>query len=617
MIRQLLAVITCLLLSFPAKAQTSQCAGNLGENIFVSGDFGSGTVNIVQMDPGIAPGFQYTTSVPFNDGRYTITNDMSRWPSNYVTWLDIGDNSNDPNGYMMVVNATFAPGIFYQQTINGLCDNTLYEFSADVINIVRASVSDHIFPNVSFLIDGVEAFRTGPIPQTEAWRTYGFTFATQPGQDRVTLTLRNNAPGGIGNDLALDNISFRPCGPSANITIDMDGSVCENALYPTLSAIVESDTGFIQWQISNDFGLTWGDIPGATGLTYQSTQLNANLYLFRYLYGNTPQHLQNEKCRIASSSHLIEVLPVNYNIVDTLCAGLNFNLNGIEHATSGTYTAQLTASNGCDSIVTLVLTIVPDPGIESAISTMPPRCAGENNGQISVISVDRGFAPYTFAIDGEPGISTTLPLSVSAGIYQVSVMDRFGCADVHVVTIDDPIQFVIDISGDTALILGYSTLLEATGNDPISTISWNPTAGLACAMCPSTIATPLMTTNYVATAISEAGCLAMDSIFITVDTEPRVFAPNVFSPNGDNVNDSWGISADALNVIRIKRIVIYDRWGNVLFADSNIAVQDAGDLWDGRYKTGYVGTGVYLYLLELEMADSAIVTQSGSITVLR
>ncbi|MDH3648395.1 MAG: hypothetical protein OEQ53_01875 [Saprospiraceae bacterium] len=50
------------------------CSGSLGENIFIEGDFGSGSANFLAMDPAVAPGYVYTTNPPPNDGFYTITN---------------------------------------------------------------------------------------------------------------------------------------------------------------------------------------------------------------------------------------------------------------------------------------------------------------------------------------------------------------------------------------------------------------------------------------------------------------------------------------------------------------------------------------------------------------
>ena len=73
------------------------CQGNLGENIFVRGDFGSGVNPVVTTNPNIAPGYNFITNIP-NDGQYAITNNTAHW-NLYPTWLSIRDNSSDPNGY--------------------------------------------------------------------------------------------------------------------------------------------------------------------------------------------------------------------------------------------------------------------------------------------------------------------------------------------------------------------------------------------------------------------------------------------------------------------------------------------------------------------------------------
>src|SRR5690606_38981392 len=79
-----------------AWAQAPPCGGNAGENIFIAGDFGSGAANVFPSNPGLAPGYAYTTAVPPDDGEYTITNDMNRWSFAFPAWLRVGDNSPDP-----------------------------------------------------------------------------------------------------------------------------------------------------------------------------------------------------------------------------------------------------------------------------------------------------------------------------------------------------------------------------------------------------------------------------------------------------------------------------------------------------------------------------------------
>jgi len=240
------------------------CNGTLGENIFNDGDFGSGPANILPSDMnGYAPSYTYQANPPPNDGSYTITNNTTTWGSFAATaWINIGDNSTDPEGYMMVINASFDPGIFYEKTVDNLCENTFYQFSADVISLLNLN-SNEIKPNLDFLIDGVVQYSTGQIPNNTEWNNYGFTFTSDPGTTSLTLSIRNNAPGGLGNDLAIDNIEFRACGP------EIDASAT-NPFFcagqpKTINASVfgtQYPTPYFQWQISSDNGVNWNDLIG-------------------------------------------------------------------------------------------------------------------------------------------------------------------------------------------------------------------------------------------------------------------------------------------------------------------------------------------------------------------
>jgi len=240
---------------------TDLCSGTLGENIFIDGDFGSGSITNLPSDPvGYAPGYNYQASPPPNDGNYIISNNTSAWGSFASNWIDIGDNSSDPEGYMMVVNASYDPGDFYIETINGLCENTIYQFSADVVNLLNTG---GIKPNLDFRINGNSQFGTGDVPPNGQWNSYGFTFTTTPGQTSLTLSIRNNAPGGNGNDLALDNIAFQACGPEIDINTSA-AFICNNQPITIFSSINgdQYSSPYFQWQISTDGGLTWTNLTG-------------------------------------------------------------------------------------------------------------------------------------------------------------------------------------------------------------------------------------------------------------------------------------------------------------------------------------------------------------------
>ena len=610
-------VLAICFLPFALSAQVL-CEGNFGDNIFTEGDFGSGTANVVPLNPGYAPGFMYTTQVPPDDGEYTITNNTTPWTNLYPTWLRIGDNDIDPNGYMMVVNASFSPGVFYEQIIDNLCENTFYEFSADVLNIVRNGTAGHILPNVSFLLDDVVKYSTGQIAQDEEWHTYGFTFTTGPGQFSVKLTLRNNAPGGIGNDLALDNISFRACGPESSVSIDPLGKVCENSIFPTLTAHIAADTGVVQWQVSPGDEFNFSDIPGATGRTHQVQQLSAGVYYFRYLYGSTIPSILNPKCRIVSNVIEVEIVPVEFTIHDTLCEGLVYELAGNEYGETGTYQHQFTATNGCDSIVTLELVIVDDPMIEVEFGTNPASCEGANDGGVFMLTKPNIRPPFTFRVDDSIVPPPSTYISLPPGTYTAWIETPYGCYYNEEVIIPDGPPLDVEATGDTTIVLGHDVLLQSTVNFPNASIIWNDTSTLDCHTCLETIATPVDDiTTYVITATTSTGCIDKDSVTIRIDRTPVLYVPNVFTPNFDGINDYFEIGLDPVNITAIEQVLIFDRWGGVLSESGNISTENKVKLWDGETPRGPAMPGMYVYFIKFRMADNSSGSVSGDVTLIR
>ena len=612
--------ILLLLFSGYCQAQVSRiCEGNLGENIFTNGDFGIGNANILPDDPMIAPGYRYTRAGPPNDGLYTITNDMSQWFALYETWLPIGDNSGSPSGYMMVVNASFEPGIFYEQVIDNLCENTLYVFSMDVINLIKQNVPDHIRPNVSFLLNDEVQFSTGEIPQNETWQTYGFTFTTEPGQTTMKLTLRNNAPGGIGNDLALDNISFRPCGPEALILPREVANICEDGSPIELTATINGDqfdTPAVQWQESFDEGLTWEDIPGANQPTHLHDKLAAGFYYYRYTVANSPDNLANIKCRIISNTKIVNVVPKLWEITDTLCDGNTFMVGNSVYSQTGIYIDSLISSIGCDSIVTLNLTIVPNLGIQADTEIQPPSCFGFTDAVFSVLQIDNAYPPYQVSLSGNIIEDPPRLAGLGSGDYSLLITDHFNCTLEVPVVIEDPPPFVIDIGQDTAVNLGESLRLSANTNYEVSNFSWTPDDVVCAGDCLNLEWLPTETNLYRLDATSVNECSASDSIFIEVRKIREAFIPNVFSPNGDGVNDFFTAYGNDNLLKNIEQLLIFDRWGQQVYEKTNFLPNLPIEGWDGRSVKGELGTGVYVYLFKLRFVDDVVVNFTGDILLL-
>lgn len=606
----------------PISGITQQiCDGNLGENIFTEGDFGTGTANVPPSSTGIAPGYNYTTFVPPVDGFYTITNNTSNWPNLWATWLQIRDNSNDPNGYMMVVNASYDPGLFYQQTIEGLCENTLYVFSADIINLIRANVSNHILPNVSFLLDGEVVYSSGAMPQNESWITYGFTFTTGPGVTSLELSLRNNAPGGIGNDLALDNISFRACGPAALILPETIANICEDGEPITIMATIIGDqypNPAIQWQQSFDQGQSWENISGENDLSYTHTDLASGFYYYRYLLANSTDNLDNSKCRVISNTKVIHVVPKLWTVNDTICDGLTYFSGSSAYTTTGTYVDSLISSIGCDSIVTLNLTVVPDPGIVVETTIDAPGCAGEAEGRISINNISNGNEPYQITLGEWSDDGSGVFPNLAEGTYPLVIRDRFGCTFEENLFITDPPPFMVELGPDQVINLGESIDINPFTTLPITSFTWAPASGIICeADCFGLQGFPVESNNYVLTAFSEGGCQWIDSVFIEVIPDRRVFIPNAFSPNNDGINDYFTVYGKIPLIQQVKKLTVFNRWGAVVYESEDVVPNQAESGWDGTFKGKILGPDVFVWVVDIVFLDQQERRFSGDVLLVK
>lgn len=592
------------------------CGGNLGTNIFTNGNFGAGEPNFLPVNPNIAPGYRYVTNNPVNDGEYTITNGTQNWSEiSSWEWLSTGDNSANPEGYMMLVNADYDPGLFYEEQITGLCENSLFEFKASILNLARAG-TNKIKPNVSFLIDGVEVYTTGLIPANERWNVYGFTFTTDPGQTSVTLALRNNAPGGIGNDLAIDNISFRACGPRAEILPFQTAFVCEDSggivLDATISGNQYTDPHY-QWQFSPDGGTFWLNLDGDTFPTFEHNINIGGYYPYRYLLANSKQNLLNPKCRIVSNTKIIRVTPKFTNIRDTVCEGLERVFGFDTLKVSGSFTDSLKTPAGCDSIVTLDLYVIPDRGIEAKFTIFPPSCTGFSDAEIRIDSIFDGTPNFRIEFDSLR-LNNLRVNNLSSGQYNFHISDRFGCEMDTVIEIIDPDEFLIDLSSVAEVELGDSLDVFSSSNYPINSYSWLPLNYSDCnTSCDQIKILPRRDFWFYLNALSEANCEAQDSIFIKVIDKKDIDIPNVFTPNGDGKNDFFQIVAEFPNVLEIKDFSVYNRWGQEVYFDKSIAFSNNWSGWNGDN----LPAGVYYYSMTIRFLDDELLDYKGYVHLLK
>lgn len=119
--------------------------------------------------------------------------------------------------------------------------------------------------------------------------------------------------------------------------------------------------------------------------------------------------------------------------------------------------------------------------------------------------------------------------------------------------------------------------------------------------------------EYLETIPSNSGC---DSTVNLTLEYYHIYAPNVFSPNGDGSNDFFTINGGS-DLVQINNFQIFDRWGNKVFAKQELFLNNEREGWDGRYLNQEAATGVYLYNAYLVMDDGKERLYSGVITLVR
>lgn len=589
----------------------SLCSGNLGDNIFTDGTFGMGADGVVPIDPKIAPGYTYVTRVP-SDGQYTITKNTGLLSGLYPAWLKVGDQQ-DPNGYIMVVNASIAPDIFYEKVIEDICGNSVYEFSVDVFNLIKMGTPNHTKPNVAFLIDDVVIGNSGQIADNEKWNKYGYTFTTKPNQTSVKLTLRNNAPGGSGNDLALDNISFRPCGPSSFIGAEFDGVIfkCLNSASLNIKADIKAKNQVIRWESSKD-SLIWTTVKTGFDSVLVHDNLAFGRYFYRYVSSGDIANINNPKCRVTSSVANVDVLPNIYLKSDTICEGLTYQFGNQRLTQSGRYEAKFNSSRNCDSTVVLDLVFTKSITILYSIENKDPLCSSSKDGSIDVKVKSTDRLPYTFSLGigqnnlpFEKGINKNL----GAGVYKFIISDRFKCTTKDSLLLIDPKDFILTAVKDTIIQLGNFVNFDVKGNYPIKDYMWSPPLPILSQLNP----TFKPTTSNVYTLIASNGndCKSTISIDLKVNNDFKIHISNALALDGSPSNKFLKLSPETEGVEKILNFSVYDRYGSLVNSTTN---PNFDKLWDGSSNDKRITPGVYLYVMDLLLINGVERKVIGSVT---
>ncbi|MBL7778912.1 MAG: gliding motility-associated C-terminal domain-containing protein, partial [Chitinophagales bacterium] len=286
----------------------------------------------------------------------------------------------------------------------------------------------------------------------------------------------------------------------------------------------------------------------------------------------------------------------------------NATTKDLSNVAAGSYQLTVTDSKGCTA------------NANAFINTLPPMLGvGETDNLVCAqdlggvdLTITQGTAPYTYQWSN--GSTNEDLTNVGTGTYYVQVTDANGCKFDTSFTIINTNQFSVTASGGGTIILGeYVDLSAVSTGSPQTTYQWTPNFGFPCATCTDVTIQPGHSTTYTVVATDVNGCIAQDTVSVTVIVNHEIFTPNAFTPNGDGNNDIFQLYG---NLAAIKKfdLMIFDRWGEKVFD----AVADPYFKWDGTYKGATLDPQVLVYVMKVTMLDGTVLkTFKGSITILR
>jgi gliding motility-associated-like protein len=428
------------------------------------------------------------------------------------------------------------------------------------------------------------------------------------------------------------SVSFTTTGLKVLTVTDSIGCTATDSIYVTVNTYVTttiSDTSCDQYTWSQT-GITYGSsgtyrdtVPTVVGcdsiielvLTITNSSFSSDTvvacesYLWTQTgvtYFTTGIYFDTMLNAVGCDSIVALDLTIHYStsslVNQTACDSFSWPQTGLTYFVSGTYSDTVLNSNGCDSVVFLNLLVYPT--ITPIIGAVQNMC--ENDPVFNISSSPVG------GVWSGPGVSPTGsfdPTVSGVGVHTIVYTAAGQCANSDTVTIEVfEVPLVDDRISDDECDEGKGSIeLTISGGIPPYSYLWSNGKT-------SKDNLRLKEGTYSLTVTDSNGCIEnyIGSLLNLEDDscdDTYLFVPNVFSPDGNGVNDV--LFVDGKNILSVN-LQIYNRWGNLVFESNSLTKG-----WDAMYQGKPVNQGVFVYLVTGRYKDGEEFEQKGTITVVR
>ena len=513
-------------------------------------------------------------------------------------------------GNFMMVNGSSQPNTnVWCQTIN-VQPNTYYEFSAWVSSIFAQSPAQ-----LQFQANGVLLGPVFTAPSTvNNWAQF-FSVWFSGASTSVTICIINQNTATAGNDFGLDNISFKAC---LSCEVTQSFTIAEPAVLSasasSQSAVCGANNGAI------DVTAQGGLAPytyGLDGVNYSANNVLSNLAPGAYTV-----YVQDASlCVITVQVVVADDEDVSIDAGDdvAVCSGQSVTLNASGSAgfvwsdnvingqpfvpnTSQFYYVEVDLGPTCYAIDSVFVTVFPLPVVNAGDDIIV--CSG-----IPIILNASGANTYVWSNGALNGQAFVPP--VGNATLTVTGTDGNGCSSTDQLTLT--VNPSPDVSMTADPISGFVPLTVNFTNTTAGAFNFNLSYDEGAPIVWTTPTSSYVYNNsgqYWAVLSAESnGCVGTDSVLITVISAAFDFTvPNVFSPNGDEVNPFFQlVNPTGFDQLELFEMLILNRWGLL------IQSFDQYDFtWDGRdINNNPMSEGVYFYKMYYKLADGTEETLHG------
>jgi gliding motility-associated-like protein len=287
--------------------------------------------------------------------------------------------------------------------------------------------------------------------------------------------------------------------------------------------------------------------------------------------------------------------------------GNSVTVQPVNAASVGYYYVTGVDANGCSNADSVFITMLNNPDISISSDVATGVYCNHSTAELTATGAQNYTweGPNNLTYQGGT-ITISNVTNSNTGWYVVTGTDVNNCSSSDSIQIELSIpDFQIDAGNDSIVCPGESVHFSAMSGG--SSYSWEGPQGHITSNqnFVLTNAVPPYSGWYYVTVTDSNNCSATDSTYLSVEPNASCLViPDLVSPDGDNLNDTWTIPG--LENFPNVSVEIYNRWGNLIYTTDNYPNNWNGEVNHGATigSSGKVPVGTYFYIMVLNDQDN-------------